>query len=64
MAAPMCCVLREGEERTVPAEEVVPGDIVFLATGNSVAADMRCIDVTELKTNEAILTGKLTITPR
>ncbi|CDJ57747.1 P-type Ca(2+)-ATPase, putative [Eimeria maxima] len=61
MAAPMCCVLREGKERTVPAEEVVPGDIVFLATGNSVAADMRCVDVTELKTNEAILTGKHTL---
>ncbi|KAL8427456.1 hypothetical protein Efla_003903 [Eimeria flavescens] len=58
MAAPMCCVLRDGEEKQVPAEEVVPGDVVLLATGNSVAADMRCLEVTELKTNEAILTGK------
>lgn len=58
MAAPMCCVLRDGEEKHIPAEEVVPGDIVLLATGNNVAADMRCIEVTELKTNEAILTGE------
>lgn len=58
MAAPMCCVLRDGVEKQIAAEEVVPGDIVMLRTGNNVAADMRCIEVTELKTNEAILTGK------
>ncbi|KAL8454072.1 hypothetical protein Emed_000570 [Eimeria media] len=58
MAAPMCCVVRDGEEKQIAAEEVVPGDVVLLATGNNVAADMRCIEVTELKTNEAILTGE------
>ncbi|OEH74329.1 hypothetical protein cyc_04291 [Cyclospora cayetanensis] len=58
MAAPLCCVLRDGEEKQLPAEEVVPGDVVLLRTGNNVAADMRCIEVTELKTNEALLTGR------
>ncbi|KAL8425909.1 hypothetical protein ACSSS7_008277 [Eimeria intestinalis] len=61
MAAPMCCVVRDGEEKQIAAEEVVPGDVVLLATGNNVAADMRCIEVTELKTNEAILTGRLSL---
>ncbi|CDJ50595.1 Ca2+ transporting ATPase, related [Eimeria brunetti] len=58
MAAPSCIVLREGREQSVPASAVVPGDVVLLKTGNSVAADMRCIEVTELKANEAILTGE------
>ncbi|PFH31327.1 putative P-type ATPase4 [Besnoitia besnoiti] len=58
MAAPGCTVLREGKEQTVGAVDVVPGDIVLLATGNNVAADMRCIDTVELKTNESLLTGE------
>lgn len=57
LAAPACRVLRDGKEVSLPAEEVVPGDVVLLVAGNSVAADLRCFEVTELKTNEAILTG-------
>ncbi|EPT25301.1 P-type ATPase4, putative [Toxoplasma gondii ME49] len=58
MAAPGCVVVREGKAQTVGAVDVVPGDIVLLSTGNSVAADMRCIESVELKTNEALLTGE------
>lgn len=58
MAAPGCVVVREGKVQTVGAVDVVPGDVVVLATGNSVAADMRCIESVELKTNEALLTGE------
>lgn len=58
MAAPGCVVLREGKVQTVGAVDVVPGDVVLLETGNNVAADMRCIETVELKTNEALLTGE------
>ncbi|OXB71504.1 UNVERIFIED_CONTAM: hypothetical protein H355_006195 [Colinus virginianus] len=58
MAAPGCTVLREGKVSILSAIDVVPGDVVLLETGNSVAADMRCIETCELKTNEALLTGE------
>lgn len=51
-------VLREGREREIPSEEIVPGDIVFLASGAKVPADLRLFDVNELRVEEAALTGE------
>lgn len=51
-------VLRDGRRREVPAEELVPGDIVFLASGDKVPADLRLIDVRSLRVEEAALTGE------
>jgi len=51
-------VLRDGEEKRVPANEVVPGDLVVLSTGDSIPADMRLIKVTNLSCLEAPLTGE------
>lgn len=51
-------VLRDGKRREIAAEEVVPGDIVFLASGDKVPADMRLIDVRSLRVEEAALTGE------
>ena len=44
----------------VPAREVVPGDILFIHTGDRVAADARLLQVVNLKVDEAILTGEST----
>jgi len=58
LAAPKTTVIRGGEEIDVPSEEVVPGDIVQLATGDKIGADGRLIDSVNLKTDEAALTGE------
>jgi magnesium-transporting ATPase (P-type) len=58
MLAPSATVLRDGRRRTVPAEEVVPGDIVVLEPGDRVAADLRLIEARALSIEEAALTGE------
>jgi magnesium-transporting ATPase (P-type) len=50
--------LRDGKELEVKSEELVPGDIVFLASGSRVPADMRLIKVIELKADESMFTGE------
>ncbi|MEM2398862.1 MAG: calcium-translocating P-type ATPase, PMCA-type, partial [Candidatus Bathyarchaeia archaeon] len=60
LTAPKATVIRDGHSVIIPAEEVVPGDILVLETGDRVAADARLIEVVELKTNEAVLTGEST----
>lgn len=58
LAAPSCRVIRNGGQlENLNAVDLVPGDIVRLETGDSVPADLRCFDLTELTANEAILTG-------
>lgn len=51
-------VLRDKELTNVSATQLVPGDIVFLETGNAVPADMRLLESIHLKTEEAALTGE------
>ncbi|MEM2386097.1 MAG: HAD-IC family P-type ATPase, partial [Candidatus Bathyarchaeia archaeon] len=58
LAAPKARVIRDGEEIIIPASEVVPGDILALEEGDHIPADARLIEVVELKTNEAVLTGE------
>jgi magnesium-transporting ATPase (P-type) len=50
--------LRGGETRMIPAEELVPGDIVLLESGDKIPADLRLIEVKNLRTEEAALTGE------
>jgi len=59
-AAPRARVLRDGREMVIPAEEIVPGDIVLLESGDRIPADGRVIEAIELRTNEAVLTGEST----
>ncbi|MGV8026118.1 MAG: cation-translocating P-type ATPase [Anaerolineaceae bacterium] len=58
MAAPEAQVLRDGHRVSVPARELVPGDIVFLEAGNFVPADLRLLEAVNLKIDEAPLTGE------
>jgi P-type Ca2+ transporter type 2C len=51
-------VVRDGRDREIPSEELVPGDIVLLASGAKVPADLRLIEVIELRAEEAPLTGE------
>lgn len=51
-------VLRDGQKIQVESEEVVPGDILYLAEGDQIPADARLIEAVELKTIEAALTGE------
>jgi Ca2+-transporting ATPase len=53
-----CTLLRNGIVREAPAEELVPGDIVLLATGDMVPADLRLIEAGKLAVDEAALTGE------
>ncbi|HBH19820.1 MAG TPA: ATPase, partial [Candidatus Peribacter riflensis] len=58
MAAPLATVLRGGEEKEIPAKEIVPGDVIFLVAGNRVPADGRVVKSVNLHADEAPLTGE------
>ncbi|MBE9529203.1 MAG: HAD-IC family P-type ATPase, partial [Proteobacteria bacterium] len=58
MAAPFAVVIRGGTASTVPASEIVPGDVVILEAGNIVPTDMRLLESARLKIEEAALTGE------
>ncbi|HEX5815641.1 MAG TPA: HAD-IC family P-type ATPase, partial [Methylomirabilota bacterium] len=58
MSAARASVIREGARRTVPATEVVPGDILLVEEGDTIPADGRLIDAAALQTAEAALTGE------
>ncbi|BBZ62245.1 cation-transporting P-type ATPase [Mycolicibacterium monacense] len=51
-------VVRDGVERTVTSEELVPGDLVLLEAGDKVPADLRILRETELRVDESALTGE------
>jgi len=58
LAAPMAKVRRNGKTQSIPAEEIVPGDIIILEAGDKVSADARIMEMFNLKANEASLTGE------
>ena len=60
IAAATAKVLRGGHQKTIPAEELVPGDIVVLEAGDCVPADARIVECASLKVEEAALTGEST----
>ncbi|MCU0759545.1 MAG: cation-transporting P-type ATPase [Steroidobacteraceae bacterium] len=58
MIDPRASVLRDGRRCTVPAEDIVPGDVVLLEAGDRVPADLRLFRLRNLRIAEAALTGE------
>ena len=58
MTAALALVMRDGERASVPAAEVVPGDLLTIEEGAKIAADARVIESVSLQTAEAALTGE------
>jgi sodium/potassium-transporting ATPase subunit alpha len=55
-----CLVLRDGRQATVIANEIVPGDILYIKSGNKLPADVRFIEISsDAKFDRSILTGKV-----
>jgi magnesium-transporting ATPase (P-type) len=56
---PVCAVvIRDGEEQKIPAEELVPGDLVLVVGGDHVSADCRLVMETELRVDQSALSGE------
>jgi len=58
LATPNALVLREGQKREIPSEEVVPGDAVVIDAGRIMPCDIRLIESVNLKVEESALTGE------
>ncbi len=58
MMTPRATVIRDGREKVIKAEELVPGDILILEEGSRVPADARVLESAMLKVDEAVLTGE------
>jgi Ca2+-transporting ATPase len=51
-------VMRDGEEKMILAEEIVPGDVIFFQEGDSIPADCRLITSADMRVNQSTLTGE------
>lgn len=60
LSAPDASVLRGGQEQSIPAKDIVVGDIVILEAGDYVPADGRLLEAGSLKIDEGMLTGEST----
>ncbi|MDJ0806695.1 MAG: cation-transporting P-type ATPase [Gammaproteobacteria bacterium] len=58
MLSPTAAVIRNGQRDTIGAEDLVPGDIVLMESGDKVPADVRLTQATRLQIDEAMLTGE------
>ncbi|HPT70386.1 MAG TPA: HAD-IC family P-type ATPase, partial [Syntrophomonas sp.] len=58
LAAPTAMVIRSGERIKIPAEELVPGDLVLIEAGDKVPADLRLVYSSSLEIDESALTGE------
>ncbi len=58
MMDPEAVVVRDGRRMTIPAAEVVPGDLVLLEAGDRVPADLRLLSARALVIDESMLTGE------
>lgn len=64
MTAPSARVLRDQKEQTIPASDLVPGDVLLLETGDRIGADGILFSISELACNESMLTGESLPVPK
>ncbi len=64
MAAPSARVRRDGVDVSVPAGDLVPGDLVRIEAGDIVPADLRVVEAVRLALDESALTGESMTVPR
>ncbi len=64
MSAPQATVIRDSEKHRIAARELVPGDVLLIEEGDTVPADARLVDLVELQTLEASLTGESLPVPK
>ena len=64
MLAPLAVVLRDGNKTSISARELVPGDVVLIASGDKVPADLRLFQMKNLEIDEAPLTGESMPVPK
>ncbi|MFH2023590.1 MAG: cation-transporting P-type ATPase [Candidatus Micrarchaeota archaeon] len=64
MSAPSATVIRNGKEKEVASEDLVPGDMVVFAEGDKVAADTRILESFSLYVDQSMLTGESVPVPR
>ncbi|MCU7817415.1 MAG: HAD-IC family P-type ATPase [gamma proteobacterium symbiont of Lucinoma myriamae] len=58
MLSPKAMVLRDAQRQTIASDELIPGDIVLLQSGDKIPADVRLFHVKSLQIQEAVLTGE------
>lgn len=58
MAAPHSSVIRDGEIRQIPSEQIVPGDVFLIEAGDRIPADALLLDCYDLHVDESLLTGE------
>ncbi len=58
MTVPDALVMRNGKQTKIKSNQLVPGDIVLLESGDRIPADLRLFKITDIKVQEAILTGE------
>lgn len=58
LSAPMANVIRDGAQKSIPADQLVVGDLILLEAGDRVGADCRLLQGEQLQANESILTGE------
>ncbi|MCX7921164.1 MAG: calcium-translocating P-type ATPase, SERCA-type [Clostridia bacterium] len=58
LAAPYAKVMRGGQQCSIPAEQIVPGDLIVLEAGDKVPADAVLVECNSLQVDESLLTGE------
>ncbi|UKZ50333.1 hypothetical protein TrVGV298_004591 [Trichoderma virens] len=58
LSSPTANIVRDGDSKVVPSDQIVPGDLVEIKTGDTIPADLRLIEAVNFETDEALLTGE------
>ncbi len=58
LSSPTAKVIRDGQTSTIPATDIVPGDIIEIETGDIIPADVRLVEAVNLKVQESSMTGE------